>query len=288
MAPTLNEKELTHILQGISIPPQPQILVDLQIEQAMPDPDMNNIISALTQDVSISAAVLKFINSAYYNLETKISSIQQAVIMLGPDRLANILSNVAVRNELTDKHIKSLHSFWDTTTDVAMISASIADQLNFKYKDECYALGLFHNAGIPLMLKRFDNYKEVLVQGYQSPNFDITDLENQAFKTNHSVVGYFLAKSWGLPKSCCSVIAKHHRVERLFTNRIPGDGLYLTFAAILKMAEHIAGVHKHIGEASKDYEWQKISHYALEYLDLTEYDFDGITEVCHEQGMGML
>jgi HD-like signal output (HDOD) protein len=288
MTSILNEKELKHILQGISIPPQPQILVDLQMEQAMPDPDISYIVSAIAQDVSISAAVLKFINSAYYNLETKLSSIQQAVIMLGPNRLANILSNIAVRNELTDERIKSLHSFWDTTTDVAMISGSIAEQLNFKYKDECYALGLFHNAGIPLMLKRFNNYKDVLVRGYQDPNLNITDLENQIFKTNHSVVGYFLAKSWGLPKSCCSVIAKHHRVERLFTNRVPGDNLSLTFAAILKMAEHIASVYKHIGEANEDYEWQRISHYALDYLNLTEYDLENITEVCHEQGIGTL
>ncbi|MEO9275707.1 HDOD domain-containing protein [Marinomonas sp. 5E14-1] len=287
MTNLLNESELKHILQGISIPPQPQILVDLQMEWAMPDPDMGFISSAISQDVSLSAAVLKFVNSAHFNLTTKITSIQQAVMMLGTDRLASILNSIAVKSELSDDNIKSLHNFWDTATDVATISASIADQLNFKFKDECYALGLFHNAGIPLMLKRFDGYKEVLQQGYQDPNFLLTDLENQAFKTNHSVVGYFLAKSWGLPKSCCSVIAKHHRIDRLFNNRVPGDGLYLTFAAILKMAEHIASVHKHIGEANKDYEWQQVGHYALDHLDLTEYDFEGMIEVCHEQGMGI-
>ncbi|MEP3351591.1 MAG: HDOD domain-containing protein [Marinomonas sp.] len=288
MTNLLNESELKHILQGISIPPQPQILVDLQMEQAMPDPDMSFISSAISQDVSLSAAVLKFVNSAHFNLEKKITSIQQAVMMLGADSLASILNSIAVKSELSDDNIKSLHSFWDTATDVAAISASIADQLNFKFKDECYALGLFHNAGIPLMLKRFDGYKEVLQQGYQDPNFLLTDLENQAFKTNHSVVGYFLAKSWGLPKSCCSVIAKHHRIDYLFNHRVPGDGLYLTFAAILKMAEHIASVYKHIGEASEDYEWQQIGHYALDHLDLTEYDFEGMIEVCQEQGIGII
>lgn len=285
MANLLNESELKHILQGISIPPQPQILVDLQMEQAMPAPDMNFIASTISQDVSLSAAVLKFINSPYFKLSQKITSIQQAVMMLGADSLANILNGIAVKSELSDDKIKSLHSFWDTATDVATISANIADQLDFKYKDECYALGLFHNAGIPLMLKRFDGYQEVLQQGYQDPNFLLTDTENQAFKTNHSVVGYFLAKSWGLPKSSCSVIAKHHRIDYLFNHRVPGDSLYLTFASILKMAEHIAEVYKHIGEADEDYEWQQISHYALDHLELTEYDFEGIIEVCHEQGI---
>ncbi|MFT2098226.1 HDOD domain-containing protein [Marinomonas sp. 2405UD66-6] len=71
MTNLLNESELKHILQGISIPPQPQILVDLQMEQAMPDPDMGFISSAISQDVSLSAAVLKFVNSAHFNLEKK-------------------------------------------------------------------------------------------------------------------------------------------------------------------------------------------------------------------------
>lgn len=286
MSSTLNENQLKLILQGISIPPQPQIMVDLHMEQAMPDPDMARISEIISQDVSLSAAVLKLVNSASFNLPKKIASIQQAVMLLGPTSVTNIVNGLAVKSELSDDAIQSLHSFWDTASDVAAICSSLANQLDFKYQDECYALGLFHNAGIPLMLKRFDGYQDVLKQGYQDPEFNLTDVENQAFRTNHSVVGYYLAKSWGLPKSCCAVIAKHHRVDYLFRHRVPGDSISLTFASILKMAEHIASTFRHIGKANEDYEWQKISHYALDHLELSEYDFEGMIEVCHEQGIG--
>lgn len=287
MSQTLNENQLRRILQGISIPPQPQIMVDLHMEQAMPDPDMARISDIISQDVSLSAAVLKLVNSAAFSLPRKIASVQQAVMLLGTNSVTNIVNSLAVKSELSDDTIQSLHSFWDTATDVAAISSSLASQLNFKYQDECYALGLFHNAGIPLMLKRFQGYKEVLIKGYQDPGFQLTDFENLAFKTNHSVVGYYLAKSWGLPKSCCAVIAKHHRIDFLFKHRVAGDSINLTFASILKMAEHIAAVHKHIGNVDKDYEWEKIGHYVLDHLELTEYDFEGLMENCHEQGLGL-
>lgn len=287
MSTTLNESQLKRILQGISIPPQPQIMVDLHMEQAMPEPDMARISDIISQDVSLSAAVLKLVNSAAFNLPRKIASVQQAVTLLGTSSVTNIVNSLAVKSELSDDTIQSLHSFWDTATDVAAISSCLASQLNFKYQDECYALGLFHNAGIPLMLKRFSGYKEVLLQGYQDPSFQLTDFENLAFKTNHSVVGYYLAKSWGLPKSCCAVIAKHHRIDFLFTHRVPGDSINLTFASILKMAEHIAAAYKHIGNAEQDYEWEKIGHYVLDHLELTEYDFEGLVESCHEQGLGL-
>lgn len=288
MSSTLNENQLKLILQGISIPPQPQIMVDLHMEQAMPDPDIARISDIISQDVGLSAAVLKLVNSAAFNLPRKIASIQQAVMILGTNSITNIVNGLAVKSELSDDAIKSLHSFWDTASDVAAICSSLALQLKFKYHNECYALGLFHNAGIPLMLKRFKNYKEILEKGYQDPDFRLTDFENQAFKTNHSVVGYYLAKSWGVPKSCCAVIAKHHRIDYLFTHRVPGDSISLTFAAILKMAEHIGSTYRHIGNAKEDYEWQKIGHLALDHLELSEYEFEGMIEVCHEQGIGTI
>lgn len=286
MSSELNDAQLKRVLQGIAIPPQPQVMVDLHMEQAMPEPDMNRIAQIIAQDVGLSAAMLKFVNSAYYGLPRKITSIQQAVMMLGIKSVSNIINGLAVKSELSDESITALHGFWDNAMDVASVCSSIAKQIGFKFQDECYALGLFHNAGIPLMISRFSGYRDLLIEAYQEPDFSLTDRENQRFKTNHSVVGYYLAKSWGLPRASSHVIAHHHRLDRLFSERMAGDTKTLTFASILKMAEHICCTYKVLGDAAEDYEWMKVGDFALEHLELTEYDFEGIIEACHEQGIG--
>ena len=287
MSSDLNTDQLKRVLQGITIPPQPQVMVDLHMEQAMPEPDMERIAQIISQDVGLSAAMLKFVNSAFFGLQRKITSIKQAVMMLGINSVANIINALAVKSELSDDSIASLHSFWDNAMDVAAVCSSIAKQIGFKYQDECYALGLFHNAGIPLMMQRFKGYQPILEEGYSDPDFQLTNLENKHFKTNHSVIGYYLAKSWGLPKTCSHVIAHQHRLEKLFGERIAGDTKTLTFASILKMAEHICSTYKLVGNAQFDHEWEKVGHYCLEHLELTQYDFEGIVEVCHEQGVGV-
>ncbi len=286
MSTEITDAQLSRILQGISIPPQPQVMVDLNMEQAMPDPDMNRMAEIIAQDVSLSAAILKLINSSYYGLPRKVTSIKQAVMMLGIGSLTNLVNGLSVKSELSDDSIQSLHSFWDNAMDVAAVSSSIAKQIGFRFQEECYALGLFHNAGIPLMMMRFKNYQDVLEESYQDPSFSLTNNENKYFKTNHSVVGYYLAKSWVLPRSSCHVIAHHHRTEQLYQERIAGDKNTLAFTSILKMAEHISGTYKIIGKSSVDYEWDNISEYALEHLELTQYDFEGIIEACREQGIG--
>ena len=69
MARELTEEQIHTILQGIKIPPQPQILVDLQMEQVMPDPDISRIAKLISQDVGLAGTILKVVNSPFYGLK---------------------------------------------------------------------------------------------------------------------------------------------------------------------------------------------------------------------------
>lgn len=287
MQPDSNEAQLKKILQGIAIPPQPQIMVDLQMEQAMPDPDMGFMVKIIMQDIGLSAAILKLVNSAYFGLSKKVDTIHQAVTLLGIDRIIEVTNALTVKSELSDEAITALQGFWDNSMDVAAACSSIAKQFNLPYSEECYSLGLFRSAGIPLMMKRFPNYRDVLQRGYSDPKFQLTNLENKHFKTNHSVVGYYLAKSWGVSKACCEVISNQHRVKKLFENDRMVDPKVLMLAAILKLSEYICSSYRQIGNAGEDYEWAIVGQPILEHLEITTYELEGIIEICNEQGIGL-
>ena len=75
MANALTQEQIINVLQGIKIPPQPQILVDLQIEQIMPDPDLNSIANLISRDVGLTGTILKVVNSPFYGVTNKITSV---------------------------------------------------------------------------------------------------------------------------------------------------------------------------------------------------------------------
>lgn len=280
-----DDEKLKKLLQGIDIPPQPQVMVDLHMEQAMPDPDMQIMTSAIMQDTGLSAAVLKLVNSAYFGLPQKVTTIHQAVTLLGIDNIVHLTNALTVKSELSDEAITSLQSFWDNAMDVASVCSSVASQLNHESPEECYALGLFRNAAIPLMMKRFPNYTEILEKGYNDPEFRLTNFENSAFKTNHSVVGYYLAKSWGVSKISCYVIANQHRAKEVFSEEETTSKEALKLMAILKIAEYFCSTHSQIGHATEDYEWAIIGRDVLEFLEITTYELEGMLEICREQGL---
>jgi len=286
MSQELSAEQIQQALQGISVPPQPQIMVDLQMEQYMPDPDLEVIARLIAQDPGLSGALLKIVNSPYYGLSNKIASIQRAVNLLGSRSIINLINAQSIKGEMSDDTIVTLNRFWDTAQDVAMTCLTLAKRTGSQAVDEAYALGLFHDCGVPLMLKRFPNYMTVLEQAYASagPDSRVVDTENQAFNTNHAVVGYYTAKSWRLPEHVTNAIANHHNALAIFSDESSRQSQLKNLLAILKMAENICASYRVLGNQADDHEWNSVGHLVLDYVGLSDYDFENLKQTIREMG----
>lgn len=277
MTKLLNQEQIEKILRGITVPPQPQIIVDIHMEQAMPNPDIDRIGKLISQDVGLAGTILKVVNSDLFGLKNKITSIEQAVHILGLKSIISLTEGLSIKGELNDETIVALGGFWDSAMDIASVCATIARQIGYQAPDQAYCLGLFHNCGVPLLVKAHSNYQDVMEASYGSSTDRIIDFENQELKTNHAVVGYYVAKSWGLPQELCEVIAEHHNAPDIFReNPMPYDGSKKTLLAILKMSEHICGLFRVLGGKEEDYEWLRIKTPLLEYIGLSVLDYEDI------------
>ena len=282
----LSEEQIEKILQGIKIPAQPQVIQDLQREQMMPYPDLDNIARYISQDVSLAGTTLKIVNSPFYGLRSTITSIQQAVRLLGLNSVINLINGLALKKSLADQNMTNMIRFWDSANDIAQISLLIAKQVGYPKPDVAYLLGLFHNCGIPLLLQRFEHYPDIVRASYAQSEQRIVDIENQQLNTNHAVIGYYIAKSWNLPKIICDVIAEHHSALRHFNIDNLRDSDAKTLLAILKLAEHLCGNYRILGEQDDDFEWQKIGAEILTYLGLSDYDLEQMRDHFDELGLG--
>ena len=286
MSQELTAEQIQQALQGISVPPQPQIMVDLQFEQYMPDPDLETIAKLISQDPGLSGALLKLVNSPYYGLTNKIASIQRAVNLLGSRSIINLINAQSIKGEMSDATIVTLNRFWDTAQDVAMTCLTLAKRIGSQAVDEAYALGLFHDCGVPLMHKRFPDYMDTLELAYAEagPDKRVVDTENRVFNTNHAVVGYYTAKSWRLPEHVSAAIANHHNALAVFSDDSARNTQLKNLLAILKMAEHICSSYRVLGNQNVDHEWNTVGHLVLDYVGLSEYDFEHLKQTIREMG----
>jgi len=258
---TPHEKE---ILSKVSIPPRPQALMKITQEAKQAEPNVRVIANAISEDAAISAAVLQVVNSVAFARRTKIDSIQQAVMTVGIKRIFPLVKAVAIRSALPEN--KDLLEFWQSSSMVATACTLFCEMLNKpELADNAYMLGLFHNAGVPIMLQSFDDYHQILVKGINQGWQDIPELEREQFKTTHTTLGALLGQQWKLPKAMIEVIYYCHDIEGIYdSDELSRVSLYLL--AILKLAR--SAVDGVIREEMNTPEWLLIEEAIIEFLDI--------------------
>jgi len=287
----ITSENIEQLLKGITIPSPPQVVADLQMEMAMPDPDLNEMAKMISKDPGLAGGVLKTLNSPFYG-NRDIASISKAVMMLGMNTIANIVNTLYLRDvmsqqdDIADDVYKAMTRFWDSAADVACACQLLAQRLRYHDPDMAYMLGLFHNSGIPLLMQRFDDYPDVIAQSYLLEERRIVDTENKHYKSNHAVVSFYAARSWKLPTVLCQVIAKHHSALDIFTDEDLTDSDEKYLLAILKLSEHLAGLHRTIGNNDSDLEWEQIQVSVLEYLGISQFDYEDLVVFAADNGIG--
>lgn len=285
---TIEPDQLDDILKGITIPSPPQVLADLQMDLVMPDPDLHAMAQTIAKDVGLSGSVLKTVNSPFLGLAEQVTSIQHAVSLLGISTIVNLVNAYYLRNEMLNRGLSRedlavMTRFWDSAMDVANCAALIGSQVHFPNPDQAYLLGLFHNAGVPLLKQRFPDYPAIQIAAYRQRDGDLPAVENAHLNTSHQVMGYYVARTWKLPDRICTVIRNHHSVDRL-TGMDDTD--LLALAAILKMAEHIVGLHRVLGDQAVDHEWERVGPWVFQTLGLNASDVADIVSLALDMGLG--
>lgn len=267
MPQLLSKAEIEKTLAGIAIPSRPQILVKLGAELAKEDPDPQAIVRLISVDVALSAAVLKTVNSPFFGLSNKTSSVASAVALLGMRSANQIVTTLVLKNSVVGD-VRSLERFWHTSEKLAAISAYIATTMRRGPRDDAYSFGLFHDIGIPILSHKIATYGQTLASVANSPFRSLTSLENEHHATNHATLGCLIATEWCLPSVLCEAILYHHD-DSIFQDQDAVSPQALNLVAIARLADYL---NEDGTSAHSRHEWDRVGDQVLEHLDLSEGD----------------
>ena len=264
------------LMTSFHIPVKPAILIELQQEQAKPEPSLKVIAMIIAKDIALSAIVLKTVNSPLYGLRRTIVDIKRGVSLLGSRNISNLVTFVELKKDFSSKSSISYEKYWDLALETAHMMTSLIDTLGLKTKctlEDAYAFGLFRDCGIPLMAMKYSDYKSVLIEANNQTEAVMTGIEARYYQTNHAVVGYFIARSWNLPQSLCELILRHHELDFLEANDTSPEQKDLY--ALAKVASNVLSQYQ-LGK--DEAEWNLVRDSVLGYLGLSEWDYNEIQE----------
>ena len=268
------ESQLQNMLNGVDIPPCPAVLIELDAELKKDMPDQREIARLISQDVALAGHVMLVANSPVFSTGHKLASITQAINVLGMQRIFSLVVSQLLKLALAGNQDASMDRFWETSAQTAHVSAELAKRLRCVRPDVAYTFGLFHDCGIPLLMKRFPQTKAVLAAANAAEERGFTDVEDDMMGTNHAVVGYFLAKRWHLPGFISEGVLYHHDYKVLAKPGSVSDTAG-ALIAVCVLAEHIIRLH---GSGNGEQEWAKAAQYACNYFNLSLGAVDDLIE----------
>lgn len=179
------------------------------------DVDVHELLKIIETDPTLTLKLLRIANSPLYATRREISSVQQAIMMIGFSKLTNIVLGISIFSKfwLSTKKgaMELMNQFWWHSSSTGTLAKSIVSKfLSNGFKENEFLGGLLHQIGRLAMLQ-FDmaNYQKV-IQLVDSGQSSSIDAENEIFGINHVDVGQAIAQKWKLPEEISTIISYYY------------------------------------------------------------------------------
>lgn len=194
------------------LPPFPAVATKLLRVLSEQDVQVREIVGLIRADPALASELMRVVNSAIYGFPSHISSIQNAVTLLGLETVRRFALTVSMKGFLhTALRLDLLRRVWRHSLACGMLCEEISRACSTSQgsDDRAYTGGLLHNIGrLGLFVAHPHAYAELLGD---AAVVDYLERERQIFGLDHCEAGAWLAHAWGLPQELEVVIAGHHQ-----------------------------------------------------------------------------
>lgn len=193
------------------LPSPPQ--ATLNIVHACSDESVSNkqLSDLVIHDVSLTAELLRLVNSSFFGLANEVSSINKAINIIGHRTLRNLALCITVRDAINSEIFADFDtdSYWRDSLLRAVSARHIGSKLKLD-RDDCFTAGLLQDFGIMVLfhlntdkIAQWNNLRlKTPLERYQC--------EQDLFGYSHDQVMEVLGKCWSLPNDLTNAISSHH------------------------------------------------------------------------------
>lgn len=212
----LHNESLEALISRIAdLPSLPEVYTKLTTELQSPDASIGTVGKIIGTDVAMTAKILQLANSAFFGIRRHVSSVTQAVSLLGLDTIKSLVLMVGVFSRASAARLPagfSLDALWRHSMAVGACCQAIskAEDAGKEIASDACTAGLLHDLGILVLAANHTAAYGQILDLVRSKNLSLTKAEQAAFGCTHAQVGAYLLGIWGLPDSIVEAVAFHH------------------------------------------------------------------------------
>ncbi|VAX00050.1 hypothetical protein MNBD_GAMMA22-1108 [hydrothermal vent metagenome] len=237
----LHNRNLHHLIDdNIEQFSLPDIVVQLNSLMNDPNSTIEQLSNLISQDAALTIRLLKLVNSSYYNFSKDITTISQAINILGIRELSDFVTATKMINQFNslDMELITPESFWRHNLACATAARTISKELNVKNSEQLFICGLIHDIGKLVLYIMQPKLCDFLIKKTVARRLISDNLELKTFGFTHQDVGAQLLKKWGLPEVLIATTQYHHQPQ----GALEHDDQFKIQVAVIHLANAIANL----------------------------------------------
>jgi putative nucleotidyltransferase with HDIG domain len=194
-----------------TLPQFPENIVQLQRLTADTNSEITEIARQISVDPSMTADLLKLVNSASYMLPKKVDNIVEAVKLVGFKGVRNLLYSYGTQKVLGEKY-SEMRTMWQHSYRCAYYAYQLAKSFKRKKEllDDVYTGGILHDLGQIVIASLHPELLDRIAKVCKSKGIPGRMLEDFSVGLNHAELGAMIASQWNFPDPLVAAIRYHH------------------------------------------------------------------------------
>jgi putative nucleotidyltransferase with HDIG domain len=181
----------------------------------------SQIAEIIRRDPSLTARLLRLVNSVYYGISTPVKNIEEAVFYLGVRQirqLAVVTPIIEDLQKLAGNFRFEWTDFWRHCIGTALMTRDVVDIVQSPNEETDYVGGLIHDVGKIVMASAFpEHFRQIYGVGAEAGG-DLLKRERELLGVDHAELGAMYLKKQVLPEVFVSIVQYHHQPERAREN----------------------------------------------------------------------
>jgi len=179
--------------------------------------DFKELVRMIEYDPALTTNILKYANSAYYGFKYKITSLHQALIRIGMDKIFDIVIAASI-GPVLKQSVKGYDlprgKLWEHSVGVAIGAEQLAKILKINAPGYLFTAGLLIDIGKIVLGSFVDVNAQPIVKLAFEKHIPFDVAERRVLGIDHTEVGAMLLKKWGIPDEIVEVERWHHQPDR--------------------------------------------------------------------------
>jgi len=201
-------------IKGIDdkLPETPTIITELNKVIADPLATSNDVAQVVNRSPSLTATLLKIVNSAYYGFPSRIDRISRAVTIIGTKEISGLALGICVMQAFQNipKEIIDMKAFIRHSLACGLIARILAALNNISETEQLFVSGLLHDIGKLIVYNYYPDHAKAFLCLAESSNTSVYKIEKEIAGMRHPQIAKHILTKWKLPDDLSDNIVFHH------------------------------------------------------------------------------